>query len=284
MGMANAIPLFIFNQMRIFPFFTLYLIFLCWLAVSAGVPKTSAVRPTSDNAAPLIDSVIAVQKKISSITCKYHHKRWLNNVGPSEYQGDISFLAPEKILMHFLYPADEYVLVNDSTVLIYGIKNAYGIRYLKKCLSPTEQQIAEQIGQIKMNMLQTMRSSYYFTCSDSADRTNIVISATPKNGWKSLSKIALVIDAQKKMFKGIALYGKEGNLVSSTQYSDFIAAGASGSFFPRMLTVTLNAGQTIQKDEITYSRIEFNKPLPKDHFSIPVAKNAEIIDNRADCK
>jgi outer membrane lipoprotein-sorting protein len=242
------------------------------------------IQSRNDNAASLIDSITASQKKITAIRCKYHHKRYLNNVGPSEYQGDISYQAPEKILMHFLYPADEYVLVDDSTVLIYGIKNEYGIRYSKKCLSPAEKQIAEQIGQIKMNMVRTMRNSYFFVYADSVDPENTVIAATPKNGWKSLSKISIIIDARKKVLKGIEIYGKEGTLVSSTIYSDFITAGATGSFFPRSLTVTLNAGQTTQKDQITYSRIEFNKPFPKNHFSVPVAKDAKIVDNLKDCK
>jgi outer membrane lipoprotein-sorting protein len=283
--MANAIPLFIFFPMKTPPISTVVLLFFSWLPVAAGEHSAGASHPAaSNNAAPVIDSVIASQKKITSIGCKYHQKRWLNNVGPSEYQGDISYQAPEKILMHFLYPADEYVLVNDSTVLIYGIKNEYGVRYLKKCLSPAEQQIAEQIGQIKMNMLQSMRESYFFSRSDTTDSANIIVAAIPKSGWKSLSKISISIDARKKVLKGIEIYGKEGTLLSSTIYSEFIATGAGGSFFPRVLTVTLNAAQTQQKDQITYSRLEFNKPFPKNHFSVPVAKDAKIVDNLKDCK
>ena len=280
--MANTIPLFIFNRMRKISLFIIISTAL-FIAVS-GNTVGDTLRQPSDNAAALIDSVIAVQKMITTIACKYHHKRWLNNVGPTEYQGDISYQAPEKILMHFLYPADEYVLVNDSTVLIYGIKNEYGIRYLKKCLSPAEQQIAEQIGQIKMNMLQTMRENYYFTLADSADNANTVVFATPKSGWKSLSKITITIDKLKKGLKNIAIFGKEGNLVSSTRYSDFICAGSTGGYFPRTLTVTLNAGQVLQKDQIIYSRIEFNKQFQKNHFSVPVVKNAKIVDNLQDCK
>ena len=280
--MANAIPLFIFLHVEKILYFIL--LSTVWLIAIPSKSVADTLRHPSDNAAPLIDSIIAAQKKITSIGCKYHHKRWLNDVGPSEYQGDISYLAPEKILMHFLHPAEEYVLVNDSTVLIYGVKNKYGIRYLKKCLSSSEQQIAEQIGQIKMNMLQTMRNSYDFTCADSTDPANVIVHATPKSGWKALSKIKIVVDTQKKTFKSIAIFGKEGNLVSSTIYSDFVAAGNTGSFFPRNLIVTLNAGQVMQKDEITYSRIEFNKQFSKSHFSVPVAKNAKIIDNLQDCK
>jgi outer membrane lipoprotein-sorting protein len=283
--MANAIPLFIFFPMKTPPFSTIVLLFFSWLPVAAGEHSAGASHPAaSNNAAPLMDSVIASQKKITSIGCKYHQKRWLNNVGPTEYQGDISYLAPEKILMHFLYPADEYVLVNDSTVLIYGIKNEYGVRYLKKCLSPAEQQIAEQIGQIKMNIVQTMRGTYYFAISDSADPENNAIAATPKGGWKSLGKITIFVDTRKKIIKSIAIYAKDGLLLSSTTYSDFIPADATGAWFPRVLTVTLNAGQTLQKDQITYSRIEFNKPFPKNHFSVPVANNAKIVDNLKDCK
>jgi outer membrane lipoprotein-sorting protein len=264
--------------------FAAILFFSGGLSVMAGTSGTATSKPPDTKAALLIDSVIASQKKITSIGGKYHQKRWLNNVGPSEYQGDISYHAPEKILMHFLFPADEYVLVNDSTVLIYGIKNEYGVRYLKKCLSPAEQQIAEQIGQIKMNIVQTMRNTYYFAILDSTDPENIAIAATPKGGWKSLGKITILVDTRKKSIKSIEIYAKDGVLLSSTTYSDFIPADATGAWFPRVLTVTLNAGQTLQKDQITYSRLEFNKPFPKNHFSVPVAKNAKIIDNLKDCK
>jgi outer membrane lipoprotein-sorting protein len=264
--------------------FTILFLFCLRLVSWSEQSRVDTLFSPSNNATPLIDSIIATQKKTTSISCKYHQKRWLNNVGPTEYQGDISYQAPEKILMHFLYPADEYVLVTDSTVLIYGIKNEYGVRYLKKCLSPAEQQIAEQIGQIKMNIVQTMRGTYNFALSDSADPENTAIAATPKGGWKSLGKITILVDTRKKIVKSIVIYAKDGLLLSSTAYSDFIPAVASGAWFPRVLTVTLNAGLTLQKDQITYSRIEFNKPFSKNHFSVPVAKNAKIVDNIKDCK
>jgi hypothetical protein len=39
---------------------------------------------SEDNSAlPLIDSLISSQASVRSISCNYHQKRWLNNVGPT---------------------------------------------------------------------------------------------------------------------------------------------------------------------------------------------------------
>lgn len=262
---------------------------LCIAQLSA--PADHAVQPASDssgaaggNAAALIDSVIATQKKISSIHCAYHHKRYLNDAGPAEYQGDIDYCAPENILMHFLYPADEFVLVDDSTVLIYGVKNAYGIRYSRKCLSPPEQQIAEQIGQVKMNLLAAMRPAYGFFFSDTASAEAVVVSAVPRAGWKNLSRILLTVNRPRLFLKSVSIYGKDGALVSSTAYADFRPVADAQVYFPHLLTVTVLAAGVKQRDEIVYSAVVFNKGFQKNHFSVPVEKNAKIIDNKGDCK
>jgi outer membrane lipoprotein-sorting protein len=260
-------------------------IIFCIIAVFFPICGQDLKSPSADNSAlPLIDSIVSSQASIRSISCNYHQKRWINNVGPSEYQGMISYKAPEKILMHFLYPADEYVLVDDSMVLIYGVKNEYGIRYNKKCLSPAEKQIADQIGQIRMNLLATMRSTYFFSYSGKTDAENTIIAATPKSGWKSLGKITIAIDMKKRIMKSIELFSKDGPLVSSSVYSDFIQAPATTAFFPRSMTTVVNAGEGVQqKDEIFFSRVIFNKDFPENHFSITLSKNAKIIDNVNKC-
>jgi outer membrane lipoprotein-sorting protein len=253
------------------------------VSVSAGAQDT--IRQSDDNGAlPLIDSIVAAQTSARSVAAKYHHKQWLNDAAPAEYQGDISYLAPEKILMHFLFPADEYVLVDDSVVLIYGVKSEYGMRYSKKCLSPAERQISDQIGQIRMNLLATMRSTYFFSVVDGADPSNTIITARPKGGWKALGKITIAVDGKKRVLKSIELYAKEGPLVSSTNYADFIRVKETGNFFPRSITTVLNAGGMKRKDEISYSRVEFNKPFPDNHFTVAVSKHAKIVDNLDQCK
>lgn len=258
------------------------------LTVSAIVVSVSGedmIGSSAEHGAlALIDSIISSQTSARSIAGNYHHKQWLNDIGPSEYQGIISYQAPEKILMHFLYPADEYVLVDDSMVLIYGVKNEYGIRYSKKCLSSAERQIADQIGQIRMNLLATMRSTYFFSFIDSADPSNTIIAAKPKGGWKSLGKIRVAIDRKKRVMKSIELFAKEGPLISSTTYSDFIAVKETGGFFPRSIETFIDAGGMKRKDEISYSRIKFNKKFPNNHFSIAISKNAKIIDNLDQCE
>jgi outer membrane lipoprotein-sorting protein len=257
--------------------------FLAFLIIAVlGVPCFSL--EASPTAAPLVDSVIAHQKRVRTLTCGYHHKRFLNNTGPSEFQGEVDFQAPEKLLMHFLFPADEYVLVNDSSVLIYGVKNAYGIRYNKKCLSDAEKQIAEQIGQIKMNMLETMRPSYLFFFSDTLNPEATVLSARPVSGWKNLSKILITVDRNKWYLKSIAIYGKTGERISSTVYSNPQFLDTANVWFPRSIELTLIAGSVVQKDIITYSRISCGKRFSHNHFSIPTVKNAETVDNQKDCK
>jgi outer membrane lipoprotein-sorting protein len=263
----------------------IYITTWCLLVILFPIRGQDTLASPPDNSAlPLIDSVIASQSSILSISCKYHHKRWVNNVGPSEYQGIISYKAPEQILMHFLFPADEYVLVDDSMVLIYGVKNEYGIKYNKKCLSPAEKQIAEQIGQIRMNLLPSMRSAYFFSYTDRTDPTSTIVAATPKGGWKSLGKITIAIDTKKYVMKSIELFGKDGPLVSSTAYTDFVAVANTSTFFPHSMTTILNAGDVVQKDEMSYSRLEFNKEFPDRFFSIDMAKNAKIVDNIDKCK
>lgn len=244
---------------------------------------SSAVEPDSttvDNGAlPLIDSIIKAQTSFASISCKYHHKRWLNGAGPSEYQGDIVFKAPESILMHFLYPADEYVLVNDSTLLIYGVKNNYGIRYNRKCLSPAEKQIAEQVGLIKMNILKSMRSGYLFTVTDTTNPSNCIIAAKPKGGWQSLGKITITIDRRRRLLKSIDLYSKEGPLVSSTKYGDILIDKETFGCFPRLMTTVLYMNGVKQKDEIIYSRVQFNHMYDDSFFSIAISDSARIDEH-----
>ena len=253
-------------------------------AADNGRKGTAPVSAAEDNAASLVDSIISCQKKIASIQCKYHHKQYLNNATPSEYQGDISYCFPDKILVHFLFPAEEYVLTDDSTILIYSIENKYGIRYKKKCLSPTEKQISEQVGQVKMNLLASMRQSYLFSFSDTSNPEAITITARPLSGWKNLRKILITVNGPKRYLLSIDLYGKDGASLSSTSYQDFVLAEPAAVYFPRSMTIVVNAEQIKQKDQITYSRLEFNKPFPKNHFSVPIAKNAKIVDNLKDCK
>lgn len=240
---------------------------------------SSTAGSLPDNSALLlVDTIIAAQKSITAISCKYHHQRLINAAPHSEYQGEISYKAPDDILMHFLFPADEYVQVNDSFVLIYGVKNEYGIKYQKKNLSPAEAQIAEQIGQIRMNLLSSMRNGYYFSMLDSGNPSNITVAATPKNGFKALGKITISLDYTKMVMNSIAMYSKEGPLVSSTTYSDFVKA-ADGAFFPRSMVTILNMGDIQQKDIITYSRCNFAPVFGEHHFAVPVSKKAKIVDN-----
>lgn len=256
-------------------------LFLLVLTLS---PVPCFSRDAPNGAMSLVDSVIAHQKRVRTLHCGYHHQRFVNNAGPSEYQGEVDYEAPEKLLMHFLFPADEYVLVNDSSVFIYGVKNAYGIKYDKKCLSDAEKQIAEQIGQIKMNMLETMRPSYLFSFADTLKPEATVLSAKPVSGWKNLGKILIAVDRKKMYMKSIEIYGKSGERISSTGYSDLQFLDTVRVWFPRAITLTLLAGTVTQKDMISYSRITCGTTFPADHFSIPVAKNAEIVDNQKDCK
>lgn len=251
---------------------------------SQVAPKNAPGIATSGGAVALVDSVIAHQQRVRTLHCRYHHKRFVNSSGPSEYQGEIDYKAPENLLMHFLFPADEYVLVNDTAVVIYGVKKAYGITYNKKCMSDAEKQIAEQIGQIKMNMLETMRSSYLFSFADTANPEAIILSAKPVSGWKNLSKILIAADRNKMYIRSIEIYGKSGELITSTAYSDLQFLDTVKVWFPRLITLTLIAGSITQKDLINYSRITCGTLFPANHFSIPVAKNAEIVDNQKDCK
>jgi outer membrane lipoprotein-sorting protein len=262
------------------------LVALCSVVSAADAERhgTGPVATAENDAAPLVDSIISRQKKIASIQCKYHHKQYLNKAAPLEYQGDISYRFPDQILVHFLYPADEYVLTDDSTILIYGIENKYGIRYKKKCLSPAEKQIGEQVGQVKMNLLASMRQSYVFSFSDTSNPEATTISARPLSGWKNLRKILITVNRPKRYLLSIDLYGKDGVSVSSTTYQDFALVEQASVYFPRSLTIIVNAEEITQKDQITYSRIEFNKPFSKNHFSVPVAKDAKIVDNLKDCK
>lgn len=237
--------------------------------------------PISANAA--IDTIISHQKRLKQLRASYVHKRSINT-SKTEYQGLIDYKAPEHIMMHFMYPADEFVLVNDSTVLIYGVKNNYGIKYNRKCLKDSEKQIAEQIGQIKMNILQSMRASYTFSYLDTNNIESVMISATPNSGWKSLSKILIAIDLKKYTLKSVEIFGKNKSRISSTVYADFQFIKTDSLWFPRSIAVDLLLGNVTQKDTISYSRLDYTVKYSSNHFKLPVAKNATIVDNNNDCK
>lgn len=243
--------------------------------------KNSPPAPIDSSGYPLVDSVIASQTFFRTVSCKYHHTYSINSADPVEYQGIITYKKPDKILMHFLYPAEEYVMVDDSLILLYSVANEYGMRYEKSCMSPTESQIVEQIGQIRMNLLSTMRPNYFFALQDSTDKTNTVITATPKNGWKSLGKILITLDMTRRTMKSIELYGKKGPMISSTKYRDFRQVKNSDSFFPGSLTIQINSNGMIRKDRIEYSQIKFNKEIANSFFTVPVSKKAKIVSNTA---
>jgi outer membrane lipoprotein-sorting protein len=247
-------------------------------AIGQTTPKDTIKLPPVNL---LVDSIVSRQKAIPSLSSRLRQVHMVNypEVQSIIYEGNVDYQAPNNILIHFLIPADEYMLAGDSVYTIYGVQNNFGITFHTSSLNPADKQIMAQMGQIKMNTLEIMQSGYLFSYGG-RENGSCIINATPKSGWKTLSAIRILVDPSRLCVLAIELYGRDKSLTSQTIYSGQVRAGSSLSYFPKNIFMKTITGLASQIDSIEYTRTRFNVPFEKDHFSIPIPRNATIKDSR----
>jgi len=97
----------------------------------------------------------------------------------------------------------------------------------------------------------------------------LVLSAQPKSGWTELSKIYLRFSWGKKILSLVELYGKQGQVVSTTIYYDPVAVPGTAGYFPsRTATWGVLSGQ-YQSLKTQYTRLVFNRELSPEQLKAP---------------
>lgn len=233
---------------------------------------------SSTDITALIDSCISSAQSIRSITCRFHHVMTVTDMPSVNYEGSIAYRSPREIVIHYYTPTEEYYCTNDSVSLFYSVSSNAGFRFRQSNLQQVEKQILQLLGQIQMNTLQTMRHGYDFSFVAAVGDSDVVVSACPKNGWKELSKIWLKISRKKHYLVGSELYDKKGSLISQSIYYNPVSIPLTNIWFPtKILMKTVDKNQ-LRVDKIEYTRMKFNGNLSSQELTVPLPKDAEILE------
>ncbi|OGS33755.1 MAG: hypothetical protein A2293_14480 [Elusimicrobia bacterium RIFOXYB2_FULL_49_7] len=242
----------------------------------ANTAPTADSTWTDKNILALIDTTIARQSNLISLSCRSHQTRQVGTAAPSLFEGTVDYQSPNRLLLHYYTPAEEIYAANDSFFLFFSFSQNTGARFRRTGIHPLEKQIMDQMGQVRRNTLSTMRNDYFFTFVRLLGDSDVVISATPKSGWKALSAILIKINRKYVALTALELYDKNGALISQTQYSGFIPVIGTQAYFPKRSVVQTVSGESIENLVTDYTRLKFNPVFEPTHFYPVLPKNAVL--------
>ena len=216
----------------------------------------------------LISTIIKNQLAIKTITCKLYQEYEIKGEGKVTFEGGAKYRYPSDIYVQYHTPTQEYFIALDSSYTFLNSKTNKEIQIPKDSIDQFAKKMITQFGQLKNNDLEELYKNYNIKFHSVVSDSETLLSATPKGGWKQLSKVLLLVNTSKKALSAIELYDKEGYIVSNTEYLDFIKVPNRESYYPSKIISNSVIDNTHNITRHYFSRLKFNEPLKDSDFQL----------------
>lgn len=241
------------------------------LVICVSSPAVAAWQQATIGA--LLDSVMTTSQHLTHLTAKMERTIVTNGDSLSTI-GSFTYYAPDSLRLTYLVPEKQDILITAEQFLLYPVSQGAALILKRDSLSFFEKEFIQQSIMVKINHIKQMYEGYRFTYIGTyAD--DIVISATPKTGWKKLSKILIKIDPQTFCYRAFEIFDASGTLIHQIRYHAYTQQ--KGVWFPQQININTVSGSTLVKEHMVFTRLKINQVGSVNAFKFELPAETRII-------